>query len=528
MTLLYQIKYNSTNNYMIDIIDDLIKNNDINAKAAQYDKFLLLDFDDEKEKIEDFFKVLEKKLPISIFMEDSRVVDDVCKSGKLLEKKDISTNISLSADDVISLINNEPLDLSNLILALTKNKMVKLKTNSGYKLFMLASKENRQTLEAINKNVNLFITNTNSMKELFSSNSKDLQLLCSIEKPLLKMKLKLTANSDKKFSDTSFTYVKLPDDKNSFLFAYEVKKFDIDYLLYCDVQIDTPSDETYDDENSINIQDELIVTYLGNETVLVKGDKSIFPKYDYASKKIFNSSKEYFDNQGGVYKAILSQHNKRIKPSIGIYFSYDSQESEIAVNIPGKGKVSIIEIPNIETCFSNCIEEIANIDENTPRLVENYKKKFPKVFENGKRKLDDSNGFRTILDLTAQLMGMKDLKEFEDTAINCGSKSGMKVDMLVKTIDGVNYLDYRRTVQSIMSYKMAGVDNTLLAFSFYESLSEFIVDYATKMRDEIKSSDIVLCGDMFANSILISKTNKALEKTFNVIMPKDYPLDMYQ
>jgi hydrogenase maturation factor HypF (carbamoyltransferase family) len=100
--------------------------------------------------------------------------------------------------------------------------------------------------------------------------------------------------------------------------------------------------------------------------------------------------------------------------------------------------------------------------------------------------------------------------------------------MLIKNIDDVNYLDYRRIVQSIMSYKMAGVENTLLAFSFYESLSEFIVDYAAKMKDEIKSSDIVLCGDMFANSILASKTNKALEKTFNVLLPKEYPLDMYQ
>ena len=528
MTLLYQIKYNSTNSYMTNIIDELIKHNDINAKAVQYDKFILLDFDDEQVKIENFFKILERKLPVSIFMENSQVVDDVCKSGKLLEKNEITTNISPTNEEVVSLIKKEPLDLSYLTLALTKNKMVKIKTNSGYKLFMTVSKENREKLESINKNVNLFVTNTNSLKDLFSSNSKDIQLLCSVEKPLLKMKLNLKSNINKDISNTGFTYVKLPDDKNSYLFAHAVKKFDIDYLLYCDAEIDSDCDEVYEDDNLISSQDDLVVTYLGHETLLVKGDKSIFPKFDYSSQKIFNSSKEYFDNHGGVYKAILSQHNKRVKSSIGVYFSYDSDVSEIAINIPGKGKLSVIEIPNILPNFANCIDEIVNIDENTPRLVENYRKKFPKVFENEDRELDDSNGFRTILDLTAQLMGMKDLQEFEDTALNCGSKSGMKVDMIVKTIDGANYLDYRRIVQSIMSYKMAGVDNTILAFSFYESLSEFIVDYATRMKDEIKSSDIVLCGDMFANSVLISKTNKALEKTFNVMLPKDYPLDMYQ
>ena len=41
-------------------------------------------------------------------------------------------------------------------------------------------------------------------------------------------------------------------------------------------------------------------------------------------------------------------------------------------------------------------------------------------------------------------------------------------------IDNKNYLDYRKTIQSIMSYKMADVENETLSFSFYEFLSEFI------------------------------------------------------
>ena len=513
---------------MTNIIDGLIQQHGINAKAVQYDKFILLDIDDEPETIESFFKLLEQKLPISIFMDESKVVENVCKSGKLLEAHDVSQTISPTNDEVIGLIKEEPLDLSYLSLAISKNKMVKLKTNSGYKLFMMPSKENREKLRTINKDVNLFISNTNALKELFSSNSKDLQLLCSIEKPLLKMKLNLKENIDKKFSDTAFVYVKLPDDKNSFLFAHNLKNYEIDCLLYCSIDSDFEVEASYEDDDSISVQDELVVTYVGNETVVVKGDKSLFPKFDYSSQKIYNSSKEYFDALGGVYKATLSQHNKRVKPSVGIYFSYDSHDSEIAINIPGRGKVSVLEIPNILPDFKNCMDEISNIDENTPRLVANYKKKFPELFKDDSKQFIESNGFRSILDLTAYLLGMKDLQEFEDTAINCASKSGMKVDMLVKEVDGVNYLDYRRIVQSIMSYKMAGVDNNLLAFSFYESLSEFIVDHAATMKDEIKSNDIVLCGDMFANSILISKTNKALEKTFNVMLPKDYPLDMYQ
>ena len=44
-------------------------------------------------------------------------------------------------------------------------------------------------------------------------------------------------------------------------------------------------------------------------------------------------------------------------------------------------------------------------------------------------------------------------------------------------------------------------------------------------RLNLKAKDVVLCGNMFANSILLSKTNKTLSKNYNIILPKEYPLD---
>ena len=97
--------------------------------------------------------------------------------------------------------------------------------------------------------------------------------------------------------------------------------------------------------------------------------------------------------------------------------------------------------------------------------------------------------------------------------------------MKLVNLDGINYLDYRKVVQSIMAYKMADVDNITLIYSFYESLSEFICNYVNEIAKEINVKDIVLCGNMFANSILFTKTNKTLSKTYNIILPKEYPLD---
>ena len=76
--------------------------------------------------------------------------------------------------------------------------------------------------------------------------------------------------------------------------------------------------------------------------------------------------------------------------------------------------------------------------------------------------------------MCAKVLGINSSKEFEDMALNTSMTSGIQIDMKLVSLDGVNYLDYRRIVQSIMAYKMADVDNITLVYSFFESLSEFI------------------------------------------------------
>ena len=60
--------------------------------------------------------------------------------------------------------------------------------------------------------------------------------------------------------------------------------------------------------------------------------------------------------------------------------------------------------------------------------------------------------------------GINSAKEFEDMALNTSLSSGIQIDMKLINFDGVNYLDYRKTVQSIMAYKMADVDNIMLIY----------------------------------------------------------------
>ena len=509
MQLIYKIEFNTTNLYFKHIIESLINEAKIKATCKQYNGFILIIVDALAQEIEDFFALLERKLPLSIFIGKSYVVETYDETLKEVEDFDIKQNLTILTNDVIkNIIEDNHIDFLNDIVKITKGGVSRFETQNGLKDYFLPNKEIREDFENKGFEVKLLITDITKVEETFDINMKDYQLLCSIERPLVKLKFKILKNANKEFSSTNFIYAKIPDDKQVVLFAKALKDNGINQVLYV-------NDEVY--------QDGLKITYFKEQNLIIHGDKGLFPKYDFVANKKYNSSKDYFDDNGGVFKAVLAQNAKRLVTSIGVYFSQNSHKSSIAINVPTKGIKEVIFIPNIHNSIKNCFEEIADIDEHCARLIANYSKKFPTVLEGDVPQ--DTNGFESIINMCAKVLGVNSSKEFEDSALNANLTSGIQIDMKLISLDGVNYLDYRRTVQSIMAYKMADVDNITLIYSFYESLSEFICNYVNEIANDLKTNDVVLCGNMFANSILLSKTNKTLSKTYNIILPKEYPLD---
>lgn len=510
MELIYKIDFNSTNFYFKNILDDLIIESKVKVKTKMYRGFILIICNDLSKNIEDFFTLLEKKLPLSIFLEGVSVLESFHYDAyEELEDKEVKINLTLLTNDEINTILEENhIDFSNDINKIKDGGISRFETHNGLKDIFLPSKKLREKFENSGYEVKLLITNINKINDLLDVSVKDLQLLCSIERPLVKLKFKLLKNTKKEYSNTQFIYAKIPDDKETVLFSQALKDEGIDYLLYV-------NDEVY--------QDGLKVTYTDTQNIVVHGEKGLFPKYEYELDRKVLSSKDYFDEYGSVYKSVIAQFNKRTVPSIGIYFSYKSDESAIKVNVPIVGEKDVILIPNVINNIENCLEDIKCINENSSKLIENYKNKFPNFFEK-EYVPNKANGFESILNLLSFLLGMRDYIEFEDTALLCDGKNSLQIDMNVVKVDGKNYLDYRKIIQSALSYKIAGVENTVIAYSFFESLSDFATDNVSKINSELKSKDIIFCGNMFSNTILLSKLKKSLE-TSNILIPLEYPLD---
>jgi hypothetical protein len=122
MQLIYKIEFNTTNLYFKHIIECLIKEAKINASCKQYNGFILIIVDALAQEIEDFFALLEKKLPLSVFIGKSYVVETYDETLKEIEDFDIKQNLTLLTNDAIkNIIEENNIDFLNDI---EKSKMV--------------------------------------------------------------------------------------------------------------------------------------------------------------------------------------------------------------------------------------------------------------------------------------------------------------------------------------------------------------------------------------------------------------------
>lgn len=483
MELIYKIDFNSSSFYYVNIIQRLISEFKITATAKLYRGFILLQINDDAQVIEDFFKFLEVKLPISIFVGNSQVLESFDASMEPLEDKGIENAVSYTNEEIISILKQ------NSQTAPIEGDEFTIENTKYYKTSCCDDEV-------------LMITNMVKISEYFNINQKQMQLLSAIERPFVLLEIDFAKNMNNEFGKRAAIYVRFPKTKEEIITANTLRNQGVDYIF-------TKNSKSF-----------LKMTYNENANIILSGDEGIYPRYDYELDKCFESYEEYIHEVGSVFKATIIEKNKRTTPSIGINFS-KSSSSDIAVYAPTSGIKSIIKIPNIHMDMEHIFEEISEIDENCARLISNYKKKFPIAVTH----LEEKNGFEAITEMTAKIIGMQSAQEFEQSALRVNLQSGLKIDMVVVKIDGTNYLDYRRIIQSIMSYKMADVDNATLCYSFYESLVDLVTENITKIENDIKTKDVIITGDFWENKIYSEKLKKSL-KNYNLLISNSNPITL--
>jgi hypothetical protein len=224
-----------------------------------------------------------------------------------------------------------------------------------------------------------------------------------------------------------------------------------------------------------------------------------------------HSNQKHFEGYKASMLSVLAEHHKIGQKAIGVHF--DGTLNFLYYNT----KEVINAVPAIPFESDNLWEKIRTLREGSDRLVENYKKKYPKVWE----RLDNLEGDMDIFEVTAITLGLKE-ESFEGIsaeALSFLGKGGLQIDTRVKD----NRFDNYAFLTSIMSYQLGDVENDFMCYSIYESFGDYIGEIVPQLCEKVGTKTVVLTGETFANQSLYARIERTLGQ-YKPLMNKNLPM----
>ncbi len=428
--------------------------------------------------------------------------------------------------------------------AIASGKKVLMKTAHGYRKFFKATEAYKPA------NSILLMADSNGFNDHLMMVTQEFNALLSIERPLLRV---ATKSEEMKVLYGSSVLVKYPDDGMTMLLARELMNAGLQYISYVSCESDEKADFLVDFDMPINSQEDTKIFINQDTKLFVSGERILFPAvvqneknrvtvaHDLAcvqiegqsiidtldvfdtveTRELYVLDDEVFDGEHSnehpfeQYKAsmmsVLAEHHKVGEKAIGVHF--DGTLNFLYYN----GKTVINAVPAIPFESDHLWEKIRTLREGSDRLVDNYKKTYPEVWE----RLDNLEGELDIFEVTAITLGLED-ESFEGIsaeALSFLGKGGLQIDTRVKD----NRFDNYAFLTSIMSYQLGGVENNFMCYSIYESFGDYIGEIVPQLADKVGTRTVVLTGETFANQSLYGRIQRTIGQ-YKPLMNKNFPI----
>lgn len=315
----------------------------------------------------------------------------------------------------------------------------------------------------------------------FVCSNNQLKLLASLEKPLLKLRFSAVFRQNHELNIKEFR-VKLAS--NIFLFALTNMLFEKKYNFLSFKKIE-------------NLRDDFELFELDERLVIVRG-------LDFLNK----NARELILSKEDKNYARLSYILSRFKDSHLLLELSKDYEDILLLN----KELNLLNL-SLPTCASELYEDIQT-DEVGKKLLANFSLNF-KLLE-GEFKL--KNNFYSLLGLVGMVLNLdKDLQSAANKLLQLSEESkmprGVKIDYRLKQglEKGVKEFDYTRTLRSVMSFLLAGVDSLNIAYGSVESLAFFLRDVYDELREKKQAQSAIITGSLFENKTLLKNTLKHLK-----------------
>ncbi|MDR3347752.1 MAG: hypothetical protein LBN32_03975 [Helicobacteraceae bacterium] len=320
--------------------------------------------------------------------------------------------------------------------------------------------------------------------------NEDVNALASIERPIVTLPTNMIFAA-KYPSLKRLIAVALPCDKTLYLLSRALMKRGIDLVAI---------------EGLCRVE----VTALDSRNLIVK---------DYASLRLPPRIARIAEPHYRQFASAMIENGVEQAQNCGIYLS-KIHDDRIMFNSPKDGVVDLLSI-DVAKDMETIIGKIAAIDENSGRLIDNYKNNSSDIYRAAKdiNLIGATNSIYTLWSIAASIAGF-DIDRMLEYITYSAVPNGPRVDYRVED----NQLNPYKFLRSVISFHLASVDSELLSYGIAESLIYFLVDVTDTLKN--KPEHVILCGSLFANKRLSSLAIKHLKPNQSVLFNNELPIEL--
>ena len=459
------------------------------------------------------------------------------KDGK--EYRNIESFVKLNACNLSSFIesyksnNLKPLQdfiqnglIEELAAKLMQDESITLQRNNTIFTLSLKPLQSDKLLEsnAHNKIPFILFSTLDVAKSYLRMSESQKSMLASFEKPFIKMQCKEVfakeLGSYAIFAGISHDVIVL------LLLSYLYDKYEKGYIFY------TQKDSKIKDfNNSSNTQSMQLLHYT-----------DAYPNRDNIESYSYIVAENIYINHMKLHNSLSSllAYNKTESARF-ITFLSTKHNSAFLIQNPQNKEMSLQQILDIS--FSTSLYphlKVLHGYTNGDRLIYNFAKAnkdivakwhlqkeeleslgISDIVNHTDREHLDSKDTNNLLDIFALIAKILDIDTsllFE--ASRCVRDRGPRIDYKLIRQNDCIVLDYSRLLRSVMSFKLAGVENELLCYGVVDSLAEFIGTLASDMLLNYGIQEVFICGDLLLWQCFLDKIIKALPKNMNINFPQ--------
>jgi hypothetical protein len=388
---------------------------------------------------------------------------------------------------------------------LADGKKVKVKTFNGEYLLSKLDKDF--------KDAQILCYDLDTVTKYSKATQMEQIVLASIEKPAIKIQTNLSFKCD--FEDVKIdnAFFRLPNDLILYFISKELASKGIKMILI--------SQNTEDFDNSLSFADEvekrevMQVVVSENNTLITKNNPNLSPKI----KEQLSSLNDY-----EFAFTVAKEHKVLESRAVCAIYLSKAYESKVMFYSKKIGFIEHLPITYDIKSIGDLLEDVKNQNESSQRLVAKYIQEYHELYESIKDiRFDKKLNLYEFWKVVAKIV---DIGDIEENCFNFLGKKGPRVDYkLIQNSEKKTVLNPLKTVQSAISFKLAGIDNMTLSYGIMESFVDFISSFVDDMKLDMNVDLVTINGSMLELSPFFNKLDKTISKNHDLRFSKNFIID---